>query len=52
MDLNKAIQQHAEMEDFFSGGFAAKDPEIARRKIEREKRAEQAKIELEKLNES
>ncbi len=50
MDLNKAVQQHAEMENFFSGGFAAKDPKIARKKIERQKRAEQAKNELEKLN--
>jgi uracil-DNA glycosylase family 4 len=51
MDFNKAAQQHAEMENFFSGGFAAKDPQIARKKIERQKRAEQAKIELDKLNE-
>ena len=50
MDFNKAAQQHAEMEKFFSGGFAAKDPQISRKKIKREKRAEQAKPELDKLN--
>lgn len=49
MDLKKAIRQHLEMDNFFTGGFAVKGPGAVQEQIENKKMADAAKVELEKI---
>ena len=48
-DVKKAVRQHIQMENFFSGGFAPKGKKALERQAEAEKMAENAKAELEKI---
>ena len=49
MNLKKAIQQHLEMDDFFTGGFAVKGQKAMQEQIKDDKMAHDAAIELEKI---
>ena len=49
MNLKKAIHQHLEMDDFFTGGFAVKGQKAMQEQTEDDKMAHDAAIELEKI---
>jgi len=51
MDIKKAIEQHIEMENFFSGGFIAKGKPVEMQQPQVKKPNPQAKAELEKIDE-
>jgi len=48
-DFEKAIRQHLEMDDFFTGGFAIKGQKATQKQIKDAKMAHDAAIELEKI---
>jgi len=49
-DINKAIRQHAEMDNFFTGGFAPAGKKNKQKKNEAGQSANDVKIELEKID--
>ena len=48
-DLKKAVRQHLEMDDFFTGGFSVKSQESMQDQTKANEAAEEAAIELEKI---
>jgi len=48
-DLKKAVRQHLEMEDFFTGGFTIRGQKAMREQVETDESAEDVAKELEKL---
>jgi len=49
MDINKLVRQHADMDDFFTGGFTARADNIRQEKSQPEKPNTNAAVELEKI---
>lgn len=49
-DINKVARQHADMDDFFTGGFAPAGEKNKQKKNEASQSANDIKIELEKIN--
>jgi len=49
MDLKKAIQQHLEMDEFFTGGFAIKGQKVMRDQAEPKESTINSAVELEKV---
>ncbi len=49
-DINKVVRQHADMDDFFTGGFAPAGEKNKQKKNEASQSANDIKIELEKIN--
>ncbi len=49
-DINKAIRQHVDMDDFFTGGFAPAGEKNKQKKNEASQSANDIKIELEKID--
>lgn len=49
-DINKVVRQHADMDDFFTGGFAPAGEKNKQKKNEASQSANDIKIELEKID--
>jgi len=49
-DINKVVRQHADMDDFFTGGFAPAGKKNKQKKTKASQSADDIKIELEKID--
>ena len=49
-DINKVVRQHADMDDFFTGGFAPRTTKSNQEKTKGNQSADDIKIELEKID--